>query len=299
MRASAALVLLLLAGAGCLGSGGSGDGGAGGGAQSSTTSTSQSSSSTTGTGAPSGPPIVDLLLAFALAPCEGLTVVVPQPLADVQELLPDGFTAAATALVPGGNMGAVAVDLFACGNLTTPLAAVPNTYYGQVYAFIKPPSARVPEAPSADVHEYVFRLLAGPDILAILWPRAGYDTYNGTVNASVGAPAPAPVDLGLRVGQADVREYMLAGDGRPAASGTLPGDQSFARYTLLSDGSVLLWNGTYEQGSTAEGEGLLRVPAGDVLARFETPAGSLHGFARLHESFAMTHMDLRRIFYPA
>lgn len=296
MRPAVAM-LLVLALAGCLGSGGGGGGG--GSSNASTTSHTSSSSSTSTTSNPTGPPIVDLLLAFALAPCRGISVVVPQPLADVQALLPDGFVAAPAEFVPGGGTGVVAVDLYACENLTTPFTAVPATFYGQVYTLIEAPTDQVPHAPNVDVHEYVFRLLAAQDILATLWPRAGYDTVNGSVNVSVGSPAPLPLDPGFHVGQGNVGDaYFLMAQGQPDAAATLPGDASFARYTLLADSSVLLWTGEYDVTSLTGGQGVLQVPAGDPFAAFETPAGTLHGVSRLYRETAMLEMDLRRIFYP-
>jgi hypothetical protein len=240
-----------------------------------------------------------------MAPCRGVSVQATRPLADVQALLPAGFTVVPAPFDATGNTAVVGVDLYACGNLTTPAAYVPDTYYGQAYTYVARPAERVPNAPEAAAQEYVFRVLANTDVLATLWPAAGYDTYNGTASVSVSAPADLPVDLGQRLGQGKVGSAAAAGDGylltaqgdqNPLA--TVANTASFARYTVLGDNSVLVWTGRYDFPSAYGGQGALQVDGGDKFYKFQQPGPGLVGLSRLAESGGMVEMDLRRVFTP-
>lgn len=255
--AVAALAVALLAGlAGCA------DDGPDTGADPSGTPTGTQSSSSTTAAPPAPPPPILQLLVFDLVDCHGISVHHPRPLEDLQALLPEGFTAAPSPGAASPSAGAMAVDLYQCGNLTTATATVADTYVGLVYTYVERPVERVPVAPEVPVHEYVFRMLAGEDVLAQLWKAALYDTYNGT--AAVADLGPPP----LRAVQGTV------GDGyRLVASGTaldaLAGGrgQAFARYTVLAgDASVLMWTGTYDLPAAAAGPGSAEVPSGDPFA---------------------------------
>lgn len=292
MRARGWAVLLLLAPAvlaGCLGSGG-GDGGE------PASSTGPSSSSPTPSPTDSPLPqslVVDLLPDFSFAPCRGISVQASRPEDQVQALLPEGFTAAPA--FGSDGLAVVGLDLYACGNLTTPNAQIPDVVFGQVYTHILQPAERVPGAPEASVHEYTFRLLSRPDVLARLWPAAGYDTRNGTADVSIGVPGNAPVDLGLRVGNGSVGpEYSLLAEGSSPLV-PVPASGTFARYTELADGSVLVWTGAYDLPSLTSGPGTFDVAGDDPLAGFEAADG-IAGLARLYESGGMVEQDLRRFF---
>jgi len=238
------------------------------------------------------PPVVDLLLGFALEGCHGLSILSPQPLDQVQALLPAGFHAAAPFGAPG--LGAVGIDLYACGNLTTATARLPVSVYGQLAIPIERPAARVPQAPEAASQEYVVRVLAGTDVLAALWPAAGYDTRNGSAQVHVGPLAGGAPDPGLRAGNGSVGPdyYALATGSMGPAS--VPNPDTFARYTALADGSVLVWTGRYEFSPPAGGQGVFEVAPDDRFAAFGHP--ELAGLARLFDDGAMTGMDLRRVF---
>jgi hypothetical protein len=266
-------------------------------------STSASASSTTGVSVPtpmptpSGPPVVDLLTGFSLGPCRGISVQATEPQSRVQALLPSGFTAAQQ---PSGGVGSaiVGLDLYACGNLTTSGVSIPDTVYGQVYALVDRPEQRVPGAPEAAVQEYVFRVLAGKDVLAALWPAAGYDTRNGTASVSVDPPVGGAPDVGVRSGDGMVGSdyYVMAQGGPPALP--QPSPRTFVRYTALADGSVLVWTGTYDFPGGTSGPGVFQVAADDALAGFA--AGKyVPGQARLWGTGTMQGMDLRRIFTTA
>jgi hypothetical protein len=282
----ALLALLSLLLAGCSG----GDGG--GGPDPSTTPSPTSAPPTLGDPAP--PPqafVVDLLPDFAFESCRGLSVQSPRPIEDVQALLPEGFTAA-----PFGveGMGVLGLDLYVCGNLTTPTARVGAIAFGQVYTHVERPVERLLDAPEADVQEYAFRLLAGDDIGARLWPAAGYDTRNGSANVSISQPVGGlPLDPGLRLGNASIGDYLILATGSPATPLSFPG--TFARYTALSDGSVLVWTGVYDRPAGTDGQGSFDVPAGDPFAGFEQ-ANNVPGVAHLLESLAIVDQDLRRFF---
>jgi hypothetical protein len=297
VRLAVAGIVLAALLAGCLGdSGGDGSGG------SATTSTTTgpgaaSSSSTTMPPAGAGPFVVDLLLDFAFEGCRGVSVVSSlAPIEDVQALLPDGFTAAASD-VPGGNAASVAVDLLACANLTVAgQTRLQDTYYGQVYTFIERPAERVPDAPDAPIQEYVFRTLAGEDVLAALWPAAGYDTRSGPAHLDLTSPGVGlPVDPGLRMADGAAGDYALTANGNLLAPSSVSG--GFARYTALADGSVLVWTGSHALDGAFRGQGSADVADDDALARFEA-AGGLQGEAFLWADGALRGMDLRRVFTP-
>jgi hypothetical protein len=238
--------------------------------------------------------VVDLLPDFSFEGCRGLSVRSARPIDDVQALLPDGFTAA-----PFGTDGAglVALDLYVCGNLTTPTARVGAIAFGQVYTHVQRPAERLLGAPEADVHEYAFRILAGDDIGARLWPAAGYTTYAGTANVSISPLGSGlPVDPGVRLADGSVGPpvgYHLLASGSPATAVSLPG--TFARYTAVSDGSVLVWTGRYDSPAGVAGQGSFDVPPEDPFAGFEQ-ANNIPGVANLVESVSVVDQDLRRFF---
>ncbi len=292
MRAPAAATLLLaLLLAGCS------DGGGG----APVTSTGPVGTATaTASPSPSSPPgspslSVDLLPDFAFESCRRLSVQSPQPIDQVQALLPEGFTAAPAPFATDG-VGFVGLDLYACGNLTTPNTRIPNPYFGQLYTHVLPPTDRVEGVPEADVSEYAFRLLAADDVLARLWPSAGYDTRNGTAKVGITSPSSGlPADVGLRLGNASVgADYSLRAFGVPPA-GPVPALGTFARYTALSDGSILVWTGRYDFAVGHEGHGTYSVADDDAFAGFEV-ADNLSGVARIHEAGSIVDQDLRRFF---
>lgn len=239
---------------------------------------------------PETPLVFDLLPDFAFEGCQGLSIASDQPLDQVQALLPEGFTAAPSPSAPA--FGVVAMDLFVCGNLTTPNVRIANMSFGMVYTHIQPPTERVAGVPAADVNEYAFRLLAGEDVLSALWPAAGYDTYDGTVAFTIGPVGELPVDLGARSGNASVGEYFMLATGPGPASA--PAESTFARFTALGDGSVLVWTGTYRATALA-GQGSFQVAGDDPVAGFEV-ANNIPGAARLMESAEAVDQDLRRHF---
>lgn len=299
----AVLIVALLA-AGCLGDDGrDGDGNDGG---------TPGPPGPTATPAPptDGPPppmptVVELLPDFALVECRGISIRHQRPVADVQELLPAGFSAAIVAgsqplgLVEG--LGTVTIDLFACGNLTVGgQPRVPATYFGQLAALVEPPTERVPGTPDATFHEYVFRVLAAEDVLAALWPAAGYDTRSGAAALRIAAPVADVPDVGLRTADGNIGDqYQFTASAAPELPPPLGTSRqgAFARYTALADGSVLVWTGTYALGAARQGEGMVAVPADDPFMPFETGEAVL-GTAFLYEAGAMEAMDLRRVFTP-
>jgi hypothetical protein len=288
MAPSVVLLLLAVLLAGC--SDGGGDGGPG--------PSGEPSSSTTGPPLTPAPPptppdaplVFDLLPDFAFEGCQALSIVSDQPIDKVQALLPDGFTAAASPSAPA--LGVLAMDLYVCGNLTTPNVRIANMSFGMVYTHIQPPTERVAGVPAADVHEYAFRLLAGQDVLSALWPAAGYDTYDGAVAFTIGPVGDLPIDLGARSGNGSVGEYFMLATG-PGPAGA-PAESTFARFTALGDGSVLVWTGTYRATALA-GQGSFQVAGDDPVAGFEA-ANNIPGAARLMESAEAVDQDLRRHF---
>lgn len=289
------LLVLASALAGCTGGGG------GPKTTPSTTPSPTTTSTTTTTTAPPAtpPPVIDLLLGFALTDCAGIALQHARPLEDIQALLPDGFVATPA---PGSAdpRGVVTVLLYACGNFTVAGTVVPDTYFGAVSTYIARPDERVPGAPQTEVQEYLFRVLAGEDVLAVLWRAAGYDTYNASASVAV-TGAGLPVDPGARTGSADLGDYDVLADGgqAPGLPGSITGP--FTRYTALGDGSVLVWTGTYDLGTAAIGSGVARLADDDPVASLglgpQQPA--LGGTAQLHDAGDFLAQDLRRVFTPA
>ncbi len=288
MKARALLtILLVLSLAGCFG----GDGDGGGGA---TTAPPTTTSTTPAPTTTPPPPVfrIPLLVDFDFNGCSGITVFQLQPLADIQPLLPEPFVAAPIAPVEGfpSEDGALAVDMYLCANLTTPNTSVPATYYGQVYTFVERPAELVPDAPESSAQEYVFRVLAGEDVLAKLWPAAGYDTHNGSATFELlGDPAP------LRLAQATMGDYATEATGAANSAAPVTVETPFARYTRLADGSLLYWTGTYAFPSGFSGTGDATVPDDDVFAPFRGATGTLGGFALVYEAGAMLGNDLTLI----
>jgi hypothetical protein len=302
MRSLFPLLLALLssaslAAAGCLDGGGDGRPATGG----PTTSDGASSSAPPAPPAP-GPPVVDLLLGFSFQGCEGMSVRQALDVDRLQPLLPAGFQAKVVEnsdQVPPASrgFGTIALDLYRCGNLTATNAVVPDTYYGQVYTLIERPVDRVPGAPDAVVNEYVFRVLAGEDVLADLWPAASYETRSGAASVEVGPPQGLPLAAGPRTGQGAVAGYTWSTVGNTPVPSALTG--RFARYTALNDGSVLVWTGTYSFAGAYGGSGNVQVPGDDPFEGFQAADGTgLNGAAMLVEGGSMDAMDLRRVFTP-
>jgi hypothetical protein len=285
-----ALPVLLALLAGC-----SGDGGGGNGPEPSSSGSPTQSPPSPSPSDPAPPPqafVVDLLPDFAFEECRGLSLQSARPIGEVQALLPEGFTAA-----PFGveGTGLVGLDLHLCGNLTTPTARVGAIAFGQVYTHVERPVERLLDAPEADVHEYAFRLLAGDDIGARLWPAAGYDTRNGTANLSISPLVDGlPVDPGTRLGDGSIGAYRILATGSPATPVSFP--RTFARYTALSDGSVLVWTGAYDSPTGVDGQGSFDVPADDPFSAFDAGANNIPGVAHLLESLSILDQDLRRSF---
>lgn len=298
MKVPAFLVLALVLVAGCLG-----------GDQApapASPSSSASTSSATPTSAPgpepaAAPPVIDLLIGFALTDCQGVLLQHARPLDDIQTLLPPGFNASAQ---PGSAdpRGLVLVELYACGNFTAASATVPATYFGAVTTLIERPSQRVPGAPDAPRQEYLFRVLAGEDVLAVLWPAAGYDLHNGSAAMQVRG-AGLPLDTGARSASgsvADAYEFLATGTLVPGIPSGVQG--AFARYTALGDGSVLVWTGLADVPSAATGEGSVRLAADDPVASLGLGVPgepTLAGTALLQDTGNFLDQQLRRVFTPA
>lgn len=303
LRAALATLLVLTVLAGCLGDDGSSPAGP-------SPTTSPPSSTTSTTSSPPPPPVqtLDLLLAFDFTGCQGLSVQQERPLADVQALLPDGFVAAPPPDAPSGvDYGALAIDLYQCASLDTPAVSVPSTYVGLEYTYIERPAGHVPQAPDAPVQEYLFRMLAGDDVLALLWPAAGYDTYNGSANVTL-LVREDPVPARQSTARVDPDYFLVAsGAGLDAAGGSRT--QAFARYTQLGDRSILLWTGTYGLAAVASGPGTVEVADDDPFVAYATPATpqvpglpplpsrpTWGGLARHVDDGAVRGQDLRRVF---
>lgn len=285
MRLLALTALLLVPLAGCLGGGG-GDG--------DPTSSPRPTTTTTGPSPPPDMPLrIPLLVDFSFGDCSGLTVLQSQPLADMQGLLPEPFVAAPFPLLSGQpeDQGVLAFDLYACANFTAAGTVVPDTFYGQLYTFVERPGDLVPEAPETFAQEYVFRVLAGEDVLGLLWAYAGYDTHNGTASVQVLGSPPAP----LRLVQAAAGDY--AAEASATDNPLMPGSivTPFARYALRTDGNLLYWTGEYDFPTAFLGTGDVTVPDDDAFAPFRSPLGNLGGVALTYEGGAVRSNDLTLI----
>lgn len=265
------------------------------------TGTGTGSATATTTTPPPPPQVLDLLRAFDLVGCSGMTVQHARPLEDVQALLPSGFTAVPPPGPGSPTTGALAIDLFLCGNLTTAAVAVPQVYVGLLYTYVARPVDRVPGAPDHPVQEYVFRLLSGDPVMATLWPAAGYDTYNGSAEFDGGPPVDDPFpDPFARVSQGSVgADYFLVASGANVAASPGARTQAFARYTERADDrSVLLWTGTYDFPHSAGGSGFMQVAPDDPFGTYATPQQRpyLAGTTQQYDLGNVLEQDLRRIF---
>src|SRR5688572_2653215 len=268
MRPWPLLLAPLLAFAGCFGGDGGGDGDDGSGPG--------PDGGGNGTAPPPPPPdvgqptAIDLLLGFDLNGCEGLSILSDQDASEVQELLPDGFAPSPNPVTQQEGSAVLAIDLLVCGELATPSSNVTDTVYGQLYTFIERPTGVFPSAPDVPANEYVFRTLGGDDILPILWATAGYDSYNGTVGYSPGPGA----GVGLYSQRFQVGEYLASAQSSSLAGTALPIPITggFARYTMLADGSLLHWTGTYAFPDAYGGTGAFSVAADDPFRPFGNPA---------------------------
>lgn len=288
LKAAAIAVVVLAVLAGCFG--GDGDG-----TTPTTSTTTTTSRSTTTSSSPPIPPatVVDLLVHFNLDGCRGVTALALQRLEEIQPLLPPDFVAAPFSLTGTDGdsaFGALAIDLFFCSSLTTPNARVDNTVYGQVYTFVEKPEI---QGAIDGTQEYVFRMLAGGDVLALLWPAAGYDTYNATATIEVTPLDPLPA----RVARATLGNYTFAGQGQDNPASPLSITGPFARYTRHADRSTLVWTGNYSFPVTFPGAGVFGVPPDDPFAPRTIPGtGNLAGPFVIYDTGAMLDSTLRRVF---
>ncbi len=217
---------------------------------------------------PQGPVALPLLVDFEMHGCTGLSVAQPTNRSDVQALLPSGFQAEALPDPVTGapsEFAALVIDIFQCGNFTIPTAALPNVWYGHVYTFVEYPESVPGAEDHGGLHEYLFRVLAGNDTLAILWPAAGYDTHAGAAQADFRGPLPsagapgvvAPVSASL--GDYRFQASML---GAPDDQG----EQRFSRYTKQADNATLIWTGFQNLPVTHTGFAEVTVAGDDPFA---------------------------------
>jgi hypothetical protein len=294
-------LLLALVLAGCLGGGGhGGDGGSGSdGGDGSGDGGGDGMGAGNGTAPPPpGPPaVLDLLVDFDLEGCEGLTVLHDQAASDVQGLLPDGFTPTPDPVTGQEGSAVLALDLLRCDALATPGSNVTDTVYGQVYTFVERPTGAFPSAPEAPSQEYVFRVLGGDDILPLLWATAGYEVRNGTASYD---PGPGS-GVGFYLQDFSVGDYRAAAQSSSLAGTALPLPITggFARYTMLADGSMLVWTGTYGFPTALGGTGRFAVPSDDPFYPFRNPATQeLVGFSLTYPGGDQQDMLLRRYWPP-
>lgn len=219
-----------------------------------------------------------LLNDFALLDCTGIAIAQLTDAAAVQALLPDGFTVRTEVdPVTGQDTGraSLVVDAFACGNFTIPTAAVPDTWFGHVYTFVEPPVDIAPEAAAREGdHEYLFRVLAGPDVLADVWMAAGYDAYRGedvAMNLSR-EPAPGVVLSEVTVAEGAIGDYVLGGV--VAAAAEAAEARPFSRYSITDAGGLLLWTGMEQLPRRHVGAGEGALAADDPLMGLGFPIGN-------------------------
>lgn len=262
-----------------------------------TTTTSTTTTRTTTSTQTQAPPTsleIPLILGFAMDGCDGISLAVQVPAEDVQALLPGNFTVAPYEGPTQALGGAVVVlDMFHCGNFTTAAGPVGHTWFGHLYTFVEDPGFGV----GADVHEYVFLILAGHDPLAPLWPLAGYPTHNGTAGIDDTDGDPTGL-LAPRMRTLTAGDYVIEGSGLGVSSAQL-GPETFVRYTMLEDGSRLQWTGTQTLPVAQEGPGEATIPADSPFADIEAdrPLG-LTGTAVLTDGATFEAMDLMRVFMP-
>jgi hypothetical protein len=185
------------------------------------------------------------------------------------------------------------VDLYECGTFQAGTASFSDVWFGHAFTYVEAPTGRYPDRDlTADHHEYLFQVIGGEDILAMLWPVAGYDTHNGTTTLTV-IPLPLVGSATLTAG-----DYALRAQGAEAPFSVAG---SFARYTVLADGSTLLWSGAEDLAATHFGLGSANVPAGSPFDGLGPVAGTdtLRGDAFLSAQAGFTEQHLVRLLAPA
>ncbi len=229
---------------------------------------------------PTGPFEVTLLGSFEMTGCSGLAVAQATNRSAVQALLPEGYEAQPLPDPVTGepsDFAALVVDIFHCDNFTIPTAAIPNTWFGHVYTFIEYPETLTQAEDHGGTHEYQFRVFAGNDTLALLWPAAGYDTHSGSAEADLAGPLPGAGLPGLLAAtSASLGDYRF--DANLAQSADDRGEQVFSRYTRLADNSTLIWTGVEHLPVTHTGAGQVALATDDPFAGHgAVDAGTLAG----------------------
>ncbi len=183
----------------------------------------------------------DLLVDFNFHGCHGTQSVAHPSLDELQAVLPPNVTAKET-MGPTGptGQGTLVTELYSCQSYTSPTAETNGTILGKVFIDIEAPTLEEPV--TADAYGYLVRMIGADDNFPALWRVAGYDTYNGTWNATGTMVGPIEEST-IRAG-----DYVF--DARVLQQNTTA-THTFAHITQLADGSHLLWTGTRsDDGST-------------------------------------------------
>lgn len=200
-----------------------------------------------------------LLGPFQMTSCSGLLWGYPADAGEVQDALPDGFTA-----VTDDGSVEIVVQWLQCGFFVTQGYEGNDTWFGDLFVAVEEPDvAATLDGTGADptAHAYRFQALAGDDILADLWTAAGYPLHNGTTAfETTETPLAAQVE-------AQAGDY--------AWSCTLPvgGDDDqevVSWYTRTEEGDLLVWTGAWEIQARYMGPCDMEMPADSPFAPFYT-----------------------------
>lgn len=178
--------------------------------------------------------------------------------AAVQSALPEGYLVQEPDLGIGGvpvpvPRAAVIAEVFRCAEFSAAGSLFEGVWFGRLYALIQPPAA-FPNS-TADESGYIFEMIGAEDILAQLWPIAGFPFHGGPANLT---------DQGAgTIWTAEAGEYVWELVAPPAP--TDQGGGTFAWFHELENGNTNIWTGDQSYGAGAIGAGTLDVPAGNLL----------------------------------
>ncbi len=218
---------------------------------------------------------VRLLTQFNIDGCSGVRLEHSAEASAVQALLPEGYSASVTdGPQPQAHFG---VQMYNCTSFTAGSYAFSDVYFGFVWVDVLTPDDGV----EGEDQAYIIEMLGEEDVLAEIWPAAGFAIYNGSVR----------VDDYPFARAISVDEFSLESTkGTPSEVGAT-GD--FAWYHELENGDRLTWTGQQAVAPVDGGAANLIVPDDSGLAPLRSAvAPNLIGEGGIVDAGAFTEMDL-------
>ncbi len=218
---------------------------------------------------------IKLLSNYDLSDCDGVNFRAPVAADSIDDLLPDGFAAERAEPATGvADRAQLVVDLYQCDRFEAAGNTFPDVWFGRAYTPILQPDA-YPHS-TATSHHYIFEMIAGEDILAVLWPAAGYPTHNGTA-----ADNSQPLQASFQAGD-------YAWQGQATAVPTTGTESTFAWFHQLENGNVIAWTGNASLPGGTEGPAHLTVPTDSPIASLQLQGEGFAGTLTMAAGTAYT-----------